>query len=247
MRVRDGRDQQLVEVPRAGRALLRLRVHVACADGSVGWTDVRALLIGDVLCRAVETGGRQVMHDVARPALPPEQSAALDRVLAALAVHPPTGLSGSADADVYAGVRPQDEPGVRIEVGAVLPGDTPAPAELLTDGGVDPFAVRLALLAHQYRMTAPLRAEHTADAERQLSGWRSRVAEWARAPSGPVPDTFRRHAEDALADDLDTPGVLDVLRDVEAAPDVTAGAKFETFALLDRILALDLAREVGRD
>ncbi len=54
-----------------------------------------------------------------------------------------------------------------------------------------------------------------------------------------------RQAHAALADDLGVPAVLDMLVGVATRADVPAGAKFETFAFLDRVLGLDLAREVG--
>ncbi|WP_326648155.1 MULTISPECIES: hypothetical protein [unclassified Streptomyces] len=41
------------------------------------------------------------------------------------------------------------------------------------------------------------------------------------------------------------PAVLDLLASVERDPDVPGGARFETFAYLDRVLGMDLAREVG--
>jgi hypothetical protein len=40
--------------------------------------------------------------------------------------------------------------------------------------------------------------------------------------------------------------VLALLRDLAANANVSAGAKFKTFVYADRILGLDLAREVGR-
>jgi hypothetical protein len=46
--------------------------------------------------------------------------------------------------------------------------------------------------------------------------------------------------------DLDTVRVLALLRDVAADPDVPAGAKFETFLYADRVLGLDLPRDIGR-
>ena len=33
--------------------------------------------------------------------------------------------------------------------------------------------------------------------------------------------------------------------DVESGDDIPAGAKFETFAFVDRVLGLELAREIG--
>jgi hypothetical protein len=37
------------------------------------------------------------------------------------------------------------------------------------------------------------------------------------------------------------------MRDVEKATDIPDGTKFETFALLDRFLGLELASEIGHD
>jgi hypothetical protein len=59
----------------------------------------------------------------------------------------------------------------------------------------------------------------------------------------------RPHADaisDALADDLDTPAALRVLAELAGDPGVPDGVKFETFAAADRLLALDLARDIGK-
>jgi len=45
---------------------------------------------------------------------------------------------------------------------------------------------------------------------------------------------------------LDTVSVLALLRGLLPDASVPAGAKFETFVYADRILGLDLAREIGR-
>ncbi|MET7774998.1 hypothetical protein ABZU94_08750 [Streptomyces mirabilis] len=246
MRVTDGRNHQLVELPGTTRRLLRLYVHLPCTSGTVGATDMRTLLVADVLLRAVEADGHQVVNDLVHPELLPEQSKALDRVMSSLAVHPPAGLTGGADVHVFGDARRDGEQGVWIEVGRVQPDSSPELVELGEAEDFDPLAVRLALLSHPYRRPVPLTPDDIADAERDLVRWRSCVAEWARTPSRPVPDTFRRRAENALAEDLDTSDVLHVLRRVEASQETPAGAKFETFALLDRFLSLDLAREVGR-
>ena len=39
---------------------------------------------------------------------------------------------------------------------------------------------------------------------------------------------------------------LDLLRSMESRQDVPAGAKFETFVFVDRVLGLELGREIGR-
>jgi cysteinyl-tRNA synthetase len=47
-------------------------------------------------------------------------------------------------------------------------------------------------------------------------------------------------------DDLDTPSALVRLDELARDASVADGAKFEAFAYLDRVLGLDLVREVGR-
>ena len=51
----------------------------------------------------------------------------------------------------------------------------------------------------------------------------------------------------AFDDDLDTPAALRVLRSLEKDSEIPPGAKFETFAHADRLLGLDLARDIGRE
>jgi cysteinyl-tRNA synthetase len=109
----------------------------------------------------------------------------------------------------------------------------------------DPYALRLALL-EQHRST-PVRLDATVldDAGATLTRLRRAVAAWARQPSRPVPGEVRDRLRAAWEDDLDTPAVLRVLRRVETDPGVPDGARFETFAYADRLLGLDLTREVG--
>ncbi|MEU2273105.1 hypothetical protein ABZ568_43025, partial [Streptomyces olindensis] len=61
----------------------------------------------------------------------------------------------------------------------------------------------------------------------------------------PVPDDVRGRLRAAWEDDLDVPGVLDVLRHVETDPDLPDGARFETYAYADRLLGLELTRDLG--
>jgi hypothetical protein len=85
-----------------------------------------------------------------------------------------------------------------------------------------------------------------ADARRTLRQWRRQVADWAQEPSRPIPADLLRQSYAALVDDLGVDAVLDLLADVAGRSDVPAGAKFETFAHLDRVLGLDLVRDVGQ-
>ncbi|MFJ4947341.1 hypothetical protein [Streptomyces sp. NPDC088760] len=119
-------------------------------------------------------------------------------------------------------------------------GASPLPALLR-----DPSALRLALLAVPRSEPVRLDPDVLEDAARSLARWRRAVAGWARRPSRPVPGEVRERLRAAWEDDLDLPAVLGVLRDVETAPGVADGARFETFAYADRLLALDLARDIG--
>ncbi|AOR37508.1 hypothetical protein BFF78_35230 [Streptomyces fodineus] len=118
----------------------------------------------------------------------------------------------------------------------------------LSGGGAllaDPAALRLALLS--VPRSEPVRLDRAVleEAAGRLAGWRRAVAGWARQPSRPVPEGVRGRLRSAWEDDLDLPGVLDVLRAVESAPDLPDGARFETYVYADRLLALDLARDLG--
>ncbi|MGE5764295.1 MAG: cysteine--tRNA ligase, partial [Mycobacterium leprae] len=112
--------------------------------------------------------------------------------------------------------------------------------------GLDPLALRLAFLAARYRTQLDLTWAALEAADRTLRRWRTRMAEWAEAPSARMDARARREVEDAFTDDLDTPAALEVLRRLEKAPGVPPGSKFETFAHLDRLFGLDFVRDVGR-
>ncbi|MFE4617705.1 hypothetical protein ACFRJ7_16525 [Streptomyces sp. NPDC056747] len=271
LRIVDTRTARLVEIPSVRRHLLSICVHLPAGDVGFGLGDLRALLVGDVLARTAELHGLQsrtfrTMPDL--PDLPPEQAEALDRALSALGVHPPDTvgvhhpnrtLCAAADVHVHAyGTAAQDAVGgVRIDVGQVGPASgergVPDRAHLPSPGlledvapeGTDPLAVRMLMLGHGYRTPVVVTGTALEEARRTLGDWRQLVADWAQGPSRPIPADVLRHARDVLADDLGVPAVLDMLATVMTRADVPAGAKFETFAFLDRVLGLDLAREVG--
>jgi hypothetical protein len=250
VRVMDARTRRLTDVPaRRRQGMLALCVDLACAEGIVRGTDVRALLIGDVLVRALETRGVQVLQTLARPQLSLAQTDLLRHAASAFGVSPAdevalpgvhTDLHVSARAPRGAGT------GAWIEVGVVQDQAVPLPGAGGESSDMDPLAARLVLLADVHSRPVELSPDTLAHAERTLTTWRRQVACWADSPSRPVPRDVRDRADAALADDLGTPGVLQVLRRVEADETVPDGAKFETFALLDRVLGLELAREVGR-
>jgi cysteinyl-tRNA synthetase len=112
--------------------------------------------------------------------------------------------------------------------------------------GLDPLAVRLAFLQARYRQQANLSWDGLAAADRTLRRWRTRVAEWAESPSKPMCAEYVERVVTAFDDDLDTPKAIVALRELERDDKVPPGSKFETFAHLDRLFGLDLARDVGR-
>ena len=112
--------------------------------------------------------------------------------------------------------------------------------------GLDPLALRLAFLQQRYRQQANLTWEALEAADAQLSRWRGKLAQWAEAPSAPMPAPARARFESAVADDLDMPRAIQALREAERDTSTPEGARLELFLHADRVLALDLAREIGR-
>ncbi|MEO3765067.1 cysteine--1-D-myo-inosityl 2-amino-2-deoxy-alpha-D-glucopyranoside ligase [Streptomyces sp. B8F3] len=70
--------------------------------------------------------------------------------------------------------------------------------------GVDPVAVRLALLAHHYRTDWEWTAHGLEQAERRLARWRDAVSR----PEGPPAEGLVEEIRAALAEDLDSPAAL---------------------------------------
>ena len=116
----------------------------------------------------------------------------------------------------------------------------------VVDRGHDPLALRLFFLTGRYRQQMNLTWDALAAADRRVRRWRARVAEWAEEPSKPMCADYVQRISEALDDDLDTPTALVALGELEKDAELPAGSKFETFAWVDRILGLDLARDIGK-
>ena len=84
----------------------------------------------------------------------------------------------------------------------------------LRDSGVDPMAIRLAILAHHYRSDWEWTPEVLAAATARLTRWRTAVSSAssatgsARDPGVPAADDVLRTVRERLAEDLDAPGAL---------------------------------------
>ena len=72
------------------------------------------------------------------------------------------------------------------------------------------------------------------------------MAEWASQPSRPIPADAATAIRGAFDEDLNTAAALNQLRSTESRQDIPADAKFETFLFVDRVLGLELPREIGR-
>lgn len=70
--------------------------------------------------------------------------------------------------------------------------------------GVDPAAIRLALLSHHYRSDWEWTDQVLADAVERLARWRAAVSR----PDGLSADALVEEVREALADDLDAPTAL---------------------------------------
>lgn len=117
--------------------------------------------------------------------------------------------------------------------------------EMLRSAGHDPLAIRLALLSFPYHEAADLAERVHATAAGTLGRWRRQVATWAESPSRPMTASVREATQTAL-DDLDTSAVITLLENLALDAEVPPGAKFEAFVYSDRVLGLDLARDIGQ-
>ncbi|MFE7126598.1 cysteine--1-D-myo-inosityl 2-amino-2-deoxy-alpha-D-glucopyranoside ligase [Streptomyces sp. NPDC057617] len=85
--------------------------------------------------------------------------------------------------------------------------------------GVDPAAIRLALLAHHYRSDWEWTDEVLQEAEERLGRWRAAVSR----PDGPAAEGLLEEIREALADDLDAPAALAAVDRWAALQDSTGG------------------------
>jgi hypothetical protein len=237
LRIIDARTGEQVDAAPARRGLTRVEVHAPGFDT----TNLRVLLVADLLVRALELGGTPVWALLTGG----RRQAELRAEATALGIRPfedsPDVSAGLGEAQVIhvAAEGGAATDGVRIDVAPAHPENPGTPDD------TDPGVLRLALLARHHSAPARLEAAALDEARSTLARWRGAVARWARLPSRPMPDEVRGRLRDAWEDDLDVPRVLDVLRHVETEPELPDGARFETYAYIDRLLGLDLARDLG--
>jgi hypothetical protein len=260
LRFWDNRARSYTELAASPSVPLRVCIH-GPADGTwSGLADLRVLLVADVLTRIAELHGLQVIAVLAAASPPP---GAFEQDVSALGIHPPVARARPGDAEASLGGPAhvhlaKDTAGLGDGGGGVFIGVGPVEdltrreaggraAELEASGGSgwDQLVLRLALLSCSYRQPVTLTQAVLADAGESVGRWRRKVAEWASEPSKPIPAEAARDIRNAFDDDLNTVAALDVLHSMESGQDVPAGAKFETFLFVDRVLGLELAREIG--
>ena len=107
--------------------------------------------------------------------------------------------------------------------------------------GIDPMAIRLALLAHHYRSDWAWTEQGLSEAVDRLALWRTAAA----ASSGADPAPLLTHARELLSDDMQTPIVLDTVDRwalatvASGGPDASAPA--QVAAICDALLGVRLA------
>jgi hypothetical protein len=157
--------------------------------------------------------------------------------LRAIGIWPP--VPGAADLNVRPAELTSGEADVHV-------GETVGRWSLASHDGLDPLAVRFALLTRHYRAEADLSREDLDEAAASLTSWRGRVADWAESPGKALSAEYVDEAMAALDFDLDTPAVFPVLSRLAEDVSLAPGARFETVIKLDMILGLDLVALVGR-
>ncbi|MEV6511313.1 hypothetical protein AB0M61_35040 [Streptomyces sp. NPDC051642] len=238
LRITDARTGESVQAAPARRGLTRVEAHASGLDP----TTLRVLLMSDLLVRALELGGTPVWSLLTGE----HEQAELRAAARALGIRP-----FEDGGDLGSGLGEAQVLHVATEGGAGTTGGVlvaVAPVESPTTDAPDlsdPAALRLALLSHPRDLPVRLDADALEEARRTLAHWRGSVADWARRPSRPVPDEVRAELRTAWEDDLNVPEVLRVLRRVETWPELLDGARFETYAYADRLLGLELTRDIG--
>ncbi|HEY5857673.1 MAG TPA: hypothetical protein VIW24_27480 [Aldersonia sp.] len=232
-------------------SVVHMCVRMPPSDRSLMPEAVRMLVVADLIRRVLEDlHSAQVMLTLlASGTSSPVVLGDLDKLM----IRPPAGVFDSVDA-AAAGIgarvalmvtAAQDESAAEfaVAVGATAGSE---PLDDLIHAGHDPSTLRCVLLATHYAQQVPLTTQRITDAARLLHRWRERVAEWSTHVSVKMPAGIIDAASRAFDRNLEVPTVLDLMRDVESDAAIAPGAKFETFVHLDRVLAFDLIRYLGR-
>jgi hypothetical protein len=271
-RIYDTRTGQVEDVGLEPGSVLRVYARGPAPGRRAHFGELRSLLVADLILRNAEhRHGLTVVACLVVPGAGNDEPQAGDatalnirpaqRTMAAPEpAGPGIGAVGPAEIILEARLRPAaDQATVRRTVGvgpvtfAGRDADGRGPHEepveslsALAERGLDPLAVRLALMSRHHGEQADLTWDVLTDADQALRRWRELVAGWAESPSRPMCAEVTAQLATAFDGDLDTPAALLALRGLEQDPQIPPGSKFESFLHADQLLALDLPREIGR-
>jgi hypothetical protein len=244
----DPRTGALTPITPARPGVLRIRALLP-DPASRPLAAIRVALTADLTARVTELAGPQALSAFAGTGDLAER-AAFATSASQLGIHPPAvwtawekaaaWLGGPIDADIAShDAEPAATGGGN---GARVTVDT---AGLTTIPAGDPLAVRLALLTVPPGHPAALGPEAIRLCGELIASWRELVARWSAAPSRPMPAAARNTVVAAF-DRLEISAALSALRALAGDQETPAGARFELFIHADRVLGLDLARDIGR-
>lgn len=220
LRIRNADFDELCEVPLPGRRPLSIAWAPTAPDLL---NTLRPALVADLVRRLVELRGGQAAVHTAGPV----------HDLVRFNVHPASEPpAGGADIAVGAGAAGH----LSVAVG---------PATAAVAGQVEPLAARLALLAAPHAAPVSVDAATLAAASLRLTRWRHLLVHWAGLPSAAMPTRYVAGLADRAADDLDIPGLLDLVERAAGDDGVPEGGRFEFLLYADRVLGLDLAAGLG--
>lgn len=220
LRLRDAGSRELRTVPLAGRR----RVSVAWVPSPAGRSGaLRPALTADLIRRLVELRGGQAVV-----------SASELSDLLRYNIHPADRGVPPAAADVVVGAVMSGRLSVAV-------GPISGPALV----GGDPLALRLLVLAAPHAAPVVVDRAGVAAASTRLAGWRRVVVWGAAVPSSSIPPRYVGELHERACDDLDTPGLLDLLDRIASDDDVSPGSRLEFLLYADRLLGLDLAAGLG--
>jgi cysteinyl-tRNA synthetase len=110
----------------------------------------------------------------------------------------------------------------------------------IVERGLDPLALRLALLENRYRAQIDMTWQALTAADATLHRWRSALATWGESNEIKFDEEIHSH----FMNDLDTSKALLRLRAIEKDPAIGNQDKRAIFLYADQLLALDLNRKV---
>jgi len=106
--------------------------------------------------------------------------------------------------------------------------------------GLDPLALRLVLLENRFRSQMDLTWSALEAAHSTLRRFRESMAQWGTS----LNELEDQEIAKALTTDLDTPRAMQRIRSIEKDKEISAQDKRAIFIYADRVLGLDLGREI---